>query len=295
MVLAVTSASAQSQYPLVLTSASKLKELGIAVGYSVSLPNRCYHYGEGGDSVSISDALLNFYKLQGFSLRSACMALVSGIKFNPETGKRLATFILADPKLFKNGRPDPKYWSHGSPTELGEITDELPLSLPTCFGRGLPYTDCEWRYDPMTGKEISAADTAKQKRVGNSIEKILSDPHSRKRFNSNPSRIGEDGFIEISGFSGNWSVTDDPFGASYDQPWHDVHFDYAGGELQIHVFYDYSSEFPKGYGYALLYVNDGGAGPGVSPKTVKAAIDGQRKPSQIDITKLKDTWNSGSN
>ena len=78
------------------------------------------------------------------------------------------------------------------------------------------------------------------------------------------------------------------------QPWHDVHFDYAGGELQIHVFYDYSAEFPKGHAYALLYVNDGGGAPDVSPETVKATIDGQLKPPQVDIIKLNGIWSSGS-
>jgi hypothetical protein len=65
---------------------------------------------------------LSFYKSQGFSRRSACLALISGIRFNPEDGKHLATYILVDRKLLK-----PK------DNEPSALSAELPMSLPSCF------------------------------------------------------------------------------------------------------------------------------------------------------------------
>jgi hypothetical protein len=86
---------------------------------------------------------LSFYKSQGFSRRSACLALISGIRFNPEDGKHLATYILVDRKLLK-----PK------DNEPSALSAELPMSLPSCFKNGTPYADCAWNYDPLTGKKL---------------------------------------------------------------------------------------------------------------------------------------------
>ena len=55
----------------------------------------CYHFGEGGAvNISISAELLAYYVQQGFSRRSLCMALISAIRFDPETGRRLATYVV---------------------------------------------------------------------------------------------------------------------------------------------------------------------------------------------------------
>src|SRR5262249_29188075 len=69
--------------------------------------------------------------------------------------------------------------------------------------------------------------------------------------------------------SRNWNEDD---GDDAPPPWLDIKFDYAGAQLDLAMFHDYSSEFPEGYGYALLYLKDGGAGPDASPDAVKAAI-----------------------
>jgi hypothetical protein len=132
-VLYVGTAAAQDRYPLVFDSVNQLKRYGLALrgigtnDVSVHFPTRCYYYGDGGWDISISDALLSFYKSQGFSRRSACLALISGIRFNPEDGKHLATYILVDRKLLK-----PK------DNEPSALSAELPMSLPSCFKNGTP-------------------------------------------------------------------------------------------------------------------------------------------------------------
>jgi hypothetical protein len=58
------------------------------------------------------------------------------------------------------------------------------------------------------------------------------------------------------------------------------------------TLYDYSSDFPKGHGYALFA--DGTAGPDVSPAVVAAAFNGQSPQSQLDPNKLKEIWGTGA-
>jgi hypothetical protein len=293
-----TTAAAQTSYPIIISSESQFERLGIS-GLSPNLapmPNRCYHYGDGGNFISLSNALLAFYQSQGFSRRSACLALISGIRFNPETGQRLATYIWADPKLFKNGRPDPKYWWWGAtipggppdiylPTDPEDISDELPISLPRCFARGLPFSDCTWRYDVLSGKRISAADTARYAEVGRRVERYSGGVRRE------PNQLDEHGYIWMVG-GGNCYYDDDDT-----SPCHGIKFDYFGGEMKnVGMRFDFSHEFPKGYGYALLYdVSDGAAGSGASPQTVKAAIEGQRRPQQINLDRLREVWGTGSN
>jgi len=64
-VVAGTGAAAQTKYPLVVYSESKLKQIGIWFSFKSPLPNKCYHYGDGGDWISLSEALRAFYQSQG--------------------------------------------------------------------------------------------------------------------------------------------------------------------------------------------------------------------------------------
>lgn len=263
---AVTAASAQYHYPLVFDSPDKLKPLGIVLllgadeaAKAKHYPTRCYYYGDGGWDISISNSLLEYYRSLGFSRRSACMALVSGIRFNPETGQRLATYILLNPQEFENGQPNGP----------DSVSDELPLSLPRCFSRGLPYADCKWKYNPRTGKQLSAAEVAAIKAIGDHVQEFLEDPTVRHDFKYMAS--------DDSPFTKGMIMV----GAAQHLP-----------EKTDIAFYDYSAEFPKGYGYALYA--DGSAGPSAKAEVVKAALDGQRHPQQIDATKLKNAWSTGA-
>jgi hypothetical protein len=267
LLLSSTNALAQNPYPLVFDNVNHLKRYGLAIvgidtnSLSTHFPNRCYYYGDGGWDISISNALLAAYREQGFSRRSACMALVSTARFNPESGQRLATYILINRKLIKNG--------HAS--DAGALTDELPLSLPNCFRGGLPYSDCAWNYDPISGRKLSAQQTRSFRAVGNRIVKYLSDPAVRRRFRYLEESQYTRGMIMVGaaqgidrGIVGNAPVS----------------------------FYDYSREFPKGFGYALYA--DGTAAPSVSAATLKAALTGKKPSPQVDPKKLRDILRTGN-
>jgi hypothetical protein len=263
---ATSNAIAQAKYPLVFTSAKQLRQYGIDVadindtgGGNFRFPHKCYYYGDGGWTVSISDNLLKLYKSRGFSRRSACMAILSGARFNPETGKRLASFILASPKFIQTGQV----------TDAGDLSDELPLSLPTCFKNATPYSDCNWKVDPISGVRLASKKTAEFKVLGKRIEKYLGSAKTRAAFHYGEESPFTRGMIMVGGV--------DDVGNAVHMP---------GQHRSDATFYDYSHEFPKGFGYALN--TEGGAAPEVPPEVVKAAMNGSRKPRPyVDPNRLK--------
>lgn len=295
-------AHARDQYPIVFDSVQKLKRYGIALigigsdDRSLHFRTRCYYYGDGGWDLSVSDQFLEFYKSVGFSRRSACLALISGVRFNPETGKRLATYVLIDRKLLKSRNNEPS-----------AASIELPLSLPACFAGGTPYSDCKWNFDPLTGKKLSAnSPVHSDRRLGCRGDAKL------KRFCGNPWSYGEaarhvEAFLSKPNSECASSVVsskepDRQFitGMITGQCSFVAEYDPSPDALENALIawntgaslYDYSSEFPKGYGYALYA--DGGAGPSASPASVAAALNGQKPQSQLDPIKLREIWGTGA-
>jgi hypothetical protein len=276
---------AGNDYPLVFTSSGELEKLGLSLGRPLSqFMNRCYVYGEGSDAISLSDSLLRFYKSEGFSLRTACMALVSGVVFNPETGKHLTTYTSVNPGLFKNGRPDPALWDAGEPRDLGQISGELPLSLPSCFKNARPFRDCVWRYDPLTGEPLSESEAKKYDIVGSIIDKAITAPATRETYVKSPLKRDEDGFTQVTANMG-------------DSPWAHVLFEHhLYGELAIGAFFDFGSDFPSGYGYAALFTNDGSEGGILTPELIQTVVESQKHPPKmVDVSQLAEIWRTGSN
>lgn len=110
-------------------NSSELRSYGIALGFD--FPNRCptkiYDYGSKSFSeryrLSISDAMINHFKARGFSLEALCMALLSPIRFDSDTGKQLSLASIED--------------------ENGML---MPLNVPDCFKNGTPFLDCTLNY-----------------------------------------------------------------------------------------------------------------------------------------------------
>jgi hypothetical protein len=297
-VLYVGTAMAETRYPLVFNSVNQLKRYGLALRgigtdkISVHFPTRCYYYGDGGWDISISDALLSFYKSQGFSRRSACLALISGIRFNPEDGKHLATYILVDRKLLKPKNNEP-----------GALSAELPMSLPSCFRNGTPYADCAWNYDPLTGKKLPAnasvawpdmgqscgGDSRTDKQIWNAkeastkIDQFMVGQKDTCASEEVRSRNPDDELIQ-----GTISIKCQFAAAVQTQPKDEMIACKTAATL-----YDFSAEFPKGYGYALFA--DGPAGASVvNVDVVKAAFNGEPPKAELDPNRLKEIWGTGA-
>ena len=262
---------APHHYPLMFTSDEKLRASGIDFGVKAGDPefhNRCYYYGDGGIDLAVSDAFLAFYRAKGFTRESLCLGLISGIRFNPETGNQLANFIFVDdPQLLKT-----------SPDSFMMIP-ELPLALPDCFKNALPYSDCAWNFDPLTGVRLPASDTRAYAKLGKTIERWLT-AHSAPTFdNQCDSKTGE--FIAATGqelIAGMLCA---------DGYWVDV-----GDQRSAASVYVTTPRLPKGHGYALYA--DGGAGPEVSPDVMQQALDGVDDPAQVDPNDLAAIWGEGS-
>jgi hypothetical protein len=141
--------SIQAKYPIVFETGNELKVLGIALtGFGKQadvkpFKHQCYYYGDGSNFISVSDEFLNRYLQRGFSLNSLCLALQSPLAFDPETGKRLPSYMVADLEAVRKKQLD-----------AGSVSEVLPLLVPDCFKRGLPYHDCKFRFDMQKGTPL---------------------------------------------------------------------------------------------------------------------------------------------
>ena len=329
--LAVRPAAAEPEikFPIVFSSKKELQKLGIFINipaaYDTSgsddpnIRNKCYHYGEGMQhNITISDEFLARYVAKGFSRRSLCMALVSEARFDPETGKRLPTYIFKSEVAVQNSleylnpktlRPDvlamyvPDIFKtieamttavenarRGNFAglsedevgallgESGAISAELPLAVPNCFKNGTPYLDCRWRYGMMSGRKLSAAAPVKYREVGEALDRHIKDAIKNGGFPPDRPEEKEGRLKTDGGFSAGLSV---PYeGKTVDLRVPSELVPWTGGI----EWFDVSPEFPNGYGYA--FNADGSLGPGVSASAILAAHDGTRQSSRISESRI---------
>jgi hypothetical protein len=264
------------QYPVIFNSPSPVRQLGIAVSFATHvtpLENKCYYYGDGGYTISISDEFLSRFRPRGFSIQAVCLGLVSQTAYDPESGRRLPTYIIADQSIISSNMRQ-----YGKVIEPGAATEQLPLDLPNCFKNANPYTDCAFRFGRKTGKTLPAAETETYRQLGMSFDRAvraLESPPTTERF------LGQDrgelvrGFRETTGYSLESDLRN-----SVDEGL----LRYSSASIYVRL-----SSFPRGYGYGLDA--DGGAAPEVSAAALKAVLDGSSTP-QIDVEQLRQIMNS---
>ena len=256
-----------ADYPVIFTSSAALRNLGIAVGFAdrpKPFNNKCYYYGDGGYTISISDEFLARFLAKGFTLQSTCLGLISETHYDPESGRRLATYMIIDRKLIEQRSDEP-----------GAGTEELPLELPSCFKNANPYTDCTFNYGRQTGKKLSSDETETYRKLGAAIDTILTS--EARRLPPAPERLscGSPGESISPGYC-RFDGEGLPNGGSQ----LDEKLDrYSSLSLWVR-----SSKLPRGHGYALDA--EGGAGPSLSAAAMDAAISGLSK-SQMSADDLK--------
>ena len=270
--------------PILFTGKAAMRSAGIlTINFGAPDPDRklkhlkhkCYDYGVGSGAYdfSVSDGFLARY--DGFSLQSLCLGLVSGVRFDPESGERLPTFIVADPDRVS------KYKLGADLSGFRQaVTPELPLKLPGCFRGGTPYFDCRMSFDPISGKKLSDKQTKAYRELGKKI-----DAEFQKRFKAgmwksvceDKDNASYDCFLE-TGYGGWLAVESWPFEPFKDGensrrlPHFMTKFDDASFEHQ--TFFDVSKKLQRGYGYALYADNKVIPGPEPSSETLETTQSG---------------------
>ena len=245
-------------YPVVFNDQAVLAETGIVIvnygreNSSVQhTNNKCYQSAAGLYDISVTAKFLARHKARGFSLQSLCLALHSGIMFNPETGARLPTFILRNPASLNDPEPN-----------RSDLTNEIPLSAPRCFARGTPLTDCKLRFDPLTGRPLARALAARYQALGKQAIDFMRARLTEGRYQEPCSAVPE-----------NCSGTEDCDKRIERAEYCVVEKDNDGwlnGEnvalkpqpaaaMDVIRLYDVSQAFPAGFGYALYQPKSGGA------------------------------------
>lgn len=235
-------------------------------------PHRCYTYGGDGNGIAISDALLAQFKRRGFSLESLCLALESEVRFDPETGKRLPTYVVFDRRAMLEAleRHDFDRMTDAQIkaccSEEGLAHAEQPLDVPVCFKDGAPYSDCAWRYDVVTGRKLSDAETRRYRDLGRAIEagmtramkgeikacggKAVPSDDIDVRWPCKPARARSDtGFLQPDAKFVVDLIKKHVDAGLVPQPL---------TRINKATFVDISPAFPRGYGYALMAEENGG-------------------------------------
>jgi hypothetical protein len=120
-------------YPIRFGSPAELEELGISLKFAKpddnawpkpTFANTCYGYDFVGNILSVSDEFLARYRAKGFTRESLCLGLISFARFDPETGKRLPTYMVIDEKAVE-ARFDAVSFDEMSEDRIGELTTEF--------------------------------------------------------------------------------------------------------------------------------------------------------------------------
>lgn len=266
----------QPRWPLVFTNSDEMRPLGLMlVGWGSESSRKikmfkynCYYYGDGGNTISLTENFYASFRAKGFSVNSLCLALQSSLAFDSETGMRLPSYQVVHRRILTGGNAE----------DAGDISEVLPIVPPTCFKRGLPYHDCTFNYDVQTGKRLSAV---QKKEIATA--RVAIDAAIARQRAVGPLRSGKTETMMYAG--GREAAT--PYLALLSGGVEIPKVAAKAGVTQI----DVSKALPLGYGYQLF--TDGAAGPeGGDPELAR---DKSRRASEEKIrTTLEIVSDGGS-
>lgn len=284
--------SANLRYPVILPDAASQTALGVMEGNygpgGPQLPNRCYYYGDGGSDLSLSNEFVESYLARGFTLRTICMGLISGIAFHPETGAALATVQAVN--IEEATAPD--YFG-----EPGPIGPETTIEVPDCFARGLPLSDCDFVYDPFSGERLTASKRAEITANGRAVLQagrtlLASGAYSRNcpggealttYYNDADGDLAERTPAELESCYVEKIGETDYAAGRFAREYHINHF--HPEMLPYGGFVDVSPAFEMGFAYALFA--DGAAGPSFQLDDKALIADGKSRSSRAVLESLK--------
>jgi hypothetical protein len=278
--------AADISFPLVFATDDELAKFGLSISKNAAMLHQCYYYGDGGQLIRLSHERLLRHREMGFTLNSLCLGLMSESRFDPETGRRLPTYIVVDPKALASGKINDV-----------DATYEHPLELPPCFRRALAYADCVFNYDRLTGGRLSAEKTQAFRELGLAVNNALQRAMEQRLVCNWPyctERRGDriaPGSLAAGGYGATLCNNEGYLKYFIESTLADRGIAVPKtvlGDAHLSCF-DISINLPAGYGYTMDA--DGTAGPSLSPELLQAAVDPKRRPSQIDPKVLADLLN----
>jgi hypothetical protein len=304
---AIAQQLANSPFPIVLTTPKQLNEIGLALDYydenhetfAPALQHRCYIYGRTSGVVlmSFSDKFFDRYRKLGFSKESLCLALVSQAQYDPETGKRLPTYIIRNEDRLKEIRDRPLYKGifkdkKLTPQQIEKIVDEnvlsleLPLVVPTCFKNGTPYLDCTWRYGLTTGVPVRSVTAAHWRAFGEAWDRRMTHALKNGKIENRKFEVGSaspeviaSGYMPIGSY---WGMSE-----LYQVEPKDVQVPDALWQNWTQMTWTVlSPNLPRGYGYALNATGELGSGISLT-RTAQANL-GRRLTPQLSVARLRE-------
>jgi hypothetical protein len=196
----------EPKVPLISMTGQQLRSLGIALRSAgvQPLPNSCAPAGSTG--LSVSNEMLTAFRARGFTIESLCLGLASDFHFDPDSGK---------------------------PMPFASLPESLvPLNLPNCFRRAVPFLDCNWSWEHFWGVKNDERERASLRGVGQTIDAI-----ARNHINS-------------KGYTGTFS----PYG-TYNKPGN-IFRQAESSSRSISIMLKlamFSKALPLGYGYAFQH------------------------------------------
>jgi len=322
-------AQSKVDFPIVFNSPQALADFGIEIagagnvdgqGAIKPFPDKCYDLNGssvGYRPITISNALLAKYRARGFTRETLCIALVSQARFDPETGKRLPTYVFRDdadidqaldadsdqmsndpdlvPGTFKSKqavldaiatfkRRDTERLTQKQIEALvrnyNAMTEEQPLAVPNCFKNGTPYLDCSWRFGLRTGKAFNDAGTRRIKDLGLAIDRQMKDAIASGR----PIGFARSGADESDsdGYLVRRGRMDRLSDGAYDGQPESLRVPQALLDQNTDLtWYDISSVLPRGYAYAFF------AQQPADPAFSLEALEPKRESKRVGIDRIK--------
>jgi hypothetical protein len=320
------------EFPVIFTSPQELAEFGIEIqgagevdgqGAIGPFPNKCYDLNGssvGYRPITISNALLARYKAKGFTRETLCLALVSQARYDPETGKRLPTYIFRDdadidqaldadvdtmsedpdliPKIFASKqavldavaafkRRDYDQLTTAQTEALvrnyNAMTEDQPLAVPPCFKNGTPYLDCNWRFGMRKGKQVSETEARRVRELGGAIDRQMKDAIASGKpigFARGREDGGDEG--DSNGYLFRRGRIDTLSDGAYDGQPENLRVPQAMLDRDTDLtWYDVSSKLPRGYAYAFF------AQQPADPAFSLEALEPKRVSKRVGIKRIK--------
>lgn len=277
----VPRAATAEDFPIIFENAQEARKIGFVIsgygpGGDTVRPERinCYVYGSATYEVTFSKQVLRAFEVRGFTLQSMCFGLISLVRFDPETGRRLPTFVIVDRASAEEDlAANPDGIGENDTVSRNATTPEWPLSLPDCYVRAVPLLDCQWRFHPYTGDELSAEVAGQMSELGRQIHQIMA---TKLENGVIPTPAARPGPVIQRLSEGLFPVID---------------LNEAGLSSEVYqlvepIQFDMSEGFQARYGYALNTESSGGP-PSISALVIKQALDKGKPASQLRIDRIK--------